>query len=812
MKRKILLCVSLIALTTPAVLPLRAEEPIIPPSLSKIWPVGMERGSTATFTLDGRNLSGAKAVIFDAPGITAKISQITDLPEEKASGKFSTSAAVPLAKKQSALLEITVAKDVPPDVYRFRVQTPLGTTNMVPVAIGSLPEVKKNENSGNTAVPQPVALPATMVGTITAPGDKDRYEFDGKAGEDVVFEVVASKVGSRLESLLTLSDSAGKLLAEGGRHDNSPDATLTYRLPQDGKYTLTISDREGSGGMDDYYRVDAGALPYITSHFPLGVRAGETTAVAVEGVNLGGIRELKIDAPKQEVGRETMPIMLKENAALPLNEVRLVVGNLPEITEQEPNNSLAQAENVSFPVTVNGHISGAAKPGEPSDEDYFRFHATKGQQLTIDVDAARVGSPLDSVIEVLDAQGNAIPRATIRCLNQTTTTLSDRDSRTTGVRLTSTTGFHVNDYLMIGDELNQLDYISDQPDADVDLKGINGLRLAFLGTSPVVHAVNTPVYRAQILPPDAEFPPNGLPVFHLTWRNDDGGPGYAADSRIDFVAPADGQYFLHLKDVRGMGGPDFAYRLSIRETVPDYQLAATPQNPNIPKGGRVPLTVSVDRLQGYEGPVEIEVKGLPAGVTAGPAKISAGEDSTVVVLSASADASADAPPGTMEIVGHATINGRDVARSANLSAMLNADARPEQPLQLATIIPPPDVVVTTETRELSLEPGQQVTVTLHVARQNGYKGRVPCYVKNLPHGVQVVNIGLNGVLVTETQTSRTFTLRAEDWAKPIEQPIYVVAEVESDSSTNHASPPLELKVTEHKQAASTGDSPAANQN
>ena len=68
-----------------------------------------------------------------------------------------------------------------------------------------------------------------------------------------------------------------------------------------------------------------------------------------------------------------------------------------------------------------------------------------------------MGSPLDSVIEVLDAQGNAIPRATIRCLNQTTTTLSDRDSRTTGVRLTSTSGLHVGDYLMIGDELDQID-------------------------------------------------------------------------------------------------------------------------------------------------------------------------------------------------------------------------------------------------------------------------------------------------------------------------------------------------------------------
>src|SRR5271154_6707845 len=85
--------VSLLMVAIPSVLPLRAEDPVIPPSLAKIWPVGMERGSTTTFSLEGRNLAGAKAVIFDAPGITAKISQITDLPAEAAGHGFSTSAA-----------------------------------------------------------------------------------------------------------------------------------------------------------------------------------------------------------------------------------------------------------------------------------------------------------------------------------------------------------------------------------------------------------------------------------------------------------------------------------------------------------------------------------------------------------------------------------------------------------------------------------------------------------------------------------------------------------------------------------------------
>ena len=169
------------------------------------------------------------------------------------------------------------------------------------------------------------------------------------------------------------------------------------------------------------------------------------------------------------------------------------------------------------------------------------------------------------MIEILDAKGNAIPRATIRCLNETTTTLSDRDSRTGGIRLVSTSGLREGDYLMVGDELDRIDFIPDQPDADTVLKSMGDLRIAYLGTSPDVHAVNTPVYKALILPPDADFPSNGLPVFHLTWRNDDGGPGYGSDSKLDFLVPADGDYFVHLKDVRGMEGSDFAYRLSIHE-------------------------------------------------------------------------------------------------------------------------------------------------------------------------------------------------------------------------------------------------------
>ena len=75
MRSKVLSALDSLLLGLAFAAPLRADNRVIPPEVTKIWPVGMQRGTTATFTLDGRNLSDIKAVIFDSPGITAKVTQ-----------------------------------------------------------------------------------------------------------------------------------------------------------------------------------------------------------------------------------------------------------------------------------------------------------------------------------------------------------------------------------------------------------------------------------------------------------------------------------------------------------------------------------------------------------------------------------------------------------------------------------------------------------------------------------------------------------------------------------------------------------------
>ncbi|HEX5484262.1 MAG TPA: hypothetical protein VFZ08_16715 [Terriglobia bacterium] len=771
------------------------KAPTIPPEISSISPAGMRLGTSQIFTVEGRNLGGAKDVLFDAPGFQTRVLSVKTLPEKARKIRINVDlgAEVPRGKKQEARIEVTAASTALPGIHWFRIQTPLGTSNMMAVDTGALPEIHEKKGGDSAVHSLSVNLPATLVGTISAPGNVDRYQFRGGAQEEVVFHIIGSKLGSTLRSVLTLRDSSGKQLAQTGKFSATPDATLTYKLPASGQYSISVSDQEQKGDKNRYYRLYAGALPYITSVFPLGIEAGRSQEIAVRGVNLGGIHEVRVNPPKWADGWTTVPVRLKTVKGESLNTISVAVDNDPQIYDKQSNNTPAEAQAITLPATINGDIRSAP------DGDYFRFTAKKDEHLTMGVAAARLGSPLDPVIEVLDNQGRPIPRALVRCLNETSLTLSDRDSRTRGLRFVSRTGFHENDYVMIGEELDQIQFIPDQPDADILMKGFGGLRVAMLGTSPAAHYVTEPIYRAEVLKPGAKFPPNGLPVFTIDYRNDDGGPGYGSDSRLDFVAPQDGQYLLHIKDVRGLKGPDFAYQLTIHDAVPDFTLAASPENPNIPRGGRMPVTVTADRMMGYYGPIEIKVLGLPKGVTANDATIPAGQEAATVILQSSASAPEWETATAFKIEGRARVNGREVVRVADAGS----------PLRVASIMPAPDLRIAAQPQQIVLRPGQTTQVTLHVSRENGFKGRVPCDVANLPPGVRVVNVGLNGVLVHSNQSAQTFTLKAESWAKPISQPIYIVGEVESNSPTKHASAPIILKVEGKEELAAARKEPSA---
>ena len=74
--------------------------------------------------------------------------------------------------------------------------------------------------------------------------------------------------------------------------------------------------------------------------------------------------------------------------------------------------------------------------------------------------------------------------------------------------------------------------------------------------------------------------------------------------------------------------------------------------------------------------------------------------------------------------------------------------------------------------------------------RHGYNGELRFEVDNLPHGVIVDNIGLNGIMVRAGEKRRQVFLTAAKWVPPTERLIYAAA----DREGNQTSLPIQLRV------------------
>src|SRR5207244_3159492 len=103
---------------------------------------------------------------------------------------------------------------------------------------------------------QAIALPIVIEGTIQRQTDVDVFRFEGKKGQKVFAEVLASRHGSPLDAMLTLHDAKGQQLAFND--DFAPehrDAKIKLTLPADGVYYLSLIDAHDMGSNLHVYRL-----------------------------------------------------------------------------------------------------------------------------------------------------------------------------------------------------------------------------------------------------------------------------------------------------------------------------------------------------------------------------------------------------------------------------------------------------------------------------------------------------------------------------------------------------------------------------
>jgi hypothetical protein len=186
------------------------------------------------------------------------------------------------------------------DTIPVSVRSRAGVSNSVPFAVDSLPEVLAQAGAKSREKAQRVKLPVIVNGRIEHPGDWQYFRFDGRAGDRIVSEVMARRLGSPLDSVLRLTDAAGHELAFNDDFDDKGAGLLTHQadsfisvgLPANGTYYLQLGDTQRHGGVEYAYRLRIGQprpdFELRVAPSSLNLRAGATLPVTVYALRRDG--------------------------------------------------------------------------------------------------------------------------------------------------------------------------------------------------------------------------------------------------------------------------------------------------------------------------------------------------------------------------------------------------------------------------------------------------------------------------------------------------------------------------------------------
>ncbi len=202
-------------------------------------------------------------------------------------------------------------------------------------------------------------------------------------------------------------------------------------------------------------------------------------------------------------------------------------------------------------------------------------------------------------------------------------------------------------------------------------------------------------------------------------------------------------------------------------------------SPACPPGFRVttPLVIEAGQLEAL-GVIEAE----PAG--AAPPQAAAAKASKVTAT--------------------ARIGDREVTHPVNNLGTIQLAAAPKLRVTIGPAEggPRPINASGQEPLEFAIEPGQTITLTVKIER-NGYNGQVPFgnegAGRNLPFGVIVDNLGLNGLLVLENQEERVFFVTADESTPEQVRPFHLTTTAEGGQSSR----PVMLRVRKPRKSSAS---------
>jgi hypothetical protein len=366
--------------------------------LASVFPAGGQPGQQFEVTISGVDLDDVVQLQFSHPGITAT-------QKMREPGSFETGPQ-PVANS----FVVTVAENVPAGMHDVRAAGKYGTTNPRAFVVDSLPVTIEVEPNNVPGEGQELVQPSSLFGWLEQATDVDYYQLPVKSGQRVLVRCQARSIDSRMDPILAVLDSDGRQLANSrGTREREPLLDFTARA--DGVVTIRVYDAVYRNGPEYFYRLAVGTLPYIDFVFPPAGQAGGNRSFTVFGRNLPGgqpagiqvdgieLQKLAVTIPlpggDQQFrvpglvavdaisgGLDTVAYQVKSPQGSS-NAILVGITDLPPVLEVEPNNSLEKAQVLELPADVAGRFLGER------DQDWYRFEATKGDRINIDIVSER---------------------------------------------------------------------------------------------------------------------------------------------------------------------------------------------------------------------------------------------------------------------------------------------------------------------------------------------------------------------------------------------------------------------------------------
>ena len=375
------------------------------PGVGYVYPAGAAAGSTVEVQLGGYDFTPDLDCFLHQPGATLKVSgdpgPFLVAPPPYWFGPKGRSTAFKIPRELSA--SITLPADLPRGPIHWQVTNANGASGTAVFFVGDGPEVLESRRQ---AEPQSLArLPVTVNGRLSRISEVDLYTVTATADGCLSVELYARRLGADFNGTLKIRDAAGRLLADV-IDTQGVDCAATVSVRKGKTYTIELADLDHRGHRSFVYRLEVTPGPRVIACVPSGGRPGTTVRVTFVGYGVKtGVAQLEtvvgnVTFPRDRSGRGWFEHRLETPHGL-ASPVALRLADFTESVEAAAG--AAAAERTLGPGSA---ITGTLARRHEVDE--YLLQASAGQLVRIEAISTQIGTRLDPVLRIFDADGKQL--------------------------------------------------------------------------------------------------------------------------------------------------------------------------------------------------------------------------------------------------------------------------------------------------------------------------------------------------------------------------------------------------------------------